>query len=146
MEKTDIGIVDLPKNIGKMYDRGARSTVERRRIERPVSCFPVRLPAAGLYWRRIYNKHRNMGLFFFTRRQSDGGREDAASVYRQQTIYLMSSWKGLYRPPIVAQRGHFLRAPCSDMRTSTQLEHSPQMHSVHAYEFLSKEIPWQAAQ
>lgn len=61
-------------------------------------------------------------------------------------LYLMSSWKGLNRPPMVAQRGHFLRAPCSAMSTSTHVEHKPQMHSVQAYEFLSREILWQAAQ
>lgn len=60
--------------------------------------------------------------------------------------YRMSSWNGLKRPPIVAHRGHFLRAPCSPIRTSTQAWQRPQMHSVQAYDSLSSEMPWQAAQ
>ena len=60
--------------------------------------------------------------------------------------YRISNWKGLNRPPMVAQRGHFLLAPCSPIRTSTQAWHRPQMHSVQAYDSLSSEMPWQAAQ
>jgi hypothetical protein len=44
----------------------------------------------------------------------------------------MSSWKGLNLPPTVAHRGHFRRAPCSAMSTSTQARQMPHMHSVHA--------------
>lgn len=61
-------------------------------------------------------------------------------------IHLMSSWKGLNRPPMVAQRGHFLRAPCSAISTSTHAGHKPQTHSVQAYEFLRRDMLWQAAQ
>jgi hypothetical protein len=57
----------------------------------------------------------------------------------RQTYYLISNWKGLNRPPMVAHLGHFLRAPCSAMRTSTQARQIPQMHSVHAYDSLSNE-------
>lgn len=68
------------------------------------------------------------------------------SVWCERIHHLISSWKGLNRPPMVAQRGHFLLAPCSAMSTSTHAWQSPQMHSVHAYEFFSLETPWQAAQ
>jgi hypothetical protein len=58
----------------------------------------------------------------------------------------MSSWKGLKRPPIVPQRGHFLLAPCSLMRMSTHAWQMPQMHSVQAYESFNTDMLWQAAQ
>lgn len=65
---------------------------------------------------------------------------------RQIAHYLISNWNGLNRPPMVAQRGHFRRAPCSPMRTSTHAWHKPQIHSVQAYDSLSSEMPWHAAQ
>lgn len=60
--------------------------------------------------------------------------------------HLISSWNGLNLPPIVAQWGHFLLAPCSAMSTSTQAWQRPQMHSVQAKLSLRRLIPRQAAQ
>lgn len=58
----------------------------------------------------------------------------------------MSSWKGLNRPPIVAQRGHFRRAPCSAIKTSTQAGQMPHTHSVQANDSFRNETDWHAAQ